>query len=52
MREQTKTGLGSGAEAEAYRGAAIWDRRLARTFAASVDVLSDVHDTFVFSANI
>ena len=51
MREQTKTGLGSGAEAEARCWATVWDWGLAGAFAAVVDVLSDVYDTFVFGAS-
>ena len=51
MREQTKTGLESGAKAEASYWATVWDWGLAGTFAVVVDVLSDVHNTFVFGAN-
>ena len=51
MREQTKTGLASGAEAEARCWATVWNWGLAGAFVAVVDVLSDVYDTFVFSAN-
>ena len=36
----------------AQRRKAVWDWGIAGTFAAIVDVLSDVYDTFVFSANI
>ena len=51
MREQAKISLASGAEAEACCWAAVWDWGLKRAFVAVVDVLSDVHDTFVFGAN-
>ena len=40
-----------GAEAEVRCGAAIQDRRLARTFVAVVGSLSNVHNAFVFGAN-
>ena len=40
-----------GAEAEVRCVAAIQDRRLAGAFAVVVDVLSDVHNTFIFGAN-
>ena len=52
MREQAKIGLASGTEAEARCRATVWDWGITGAFAAVVDVLSDVHDTFVFSANI
>ena len=51
MCEQAKTGLGSGAKAEARCWATVWNWGLAGAFAAVVDVLSDVHNTFVFGAN-
>ena len=52
MCEQAKARLASGTEAEACCWAAVWDWGIAGTFAVVVDVLSDVYDTFVFSANI
>ena len=51
MREQAKISLVSDTEAEARCWSAIWDCGLTRAFAAVVDVLSDIHDTFVFGAN-
>ena len=51
MREQAKISLESGTEAEARCWATVWDWGLAGAFVAVVDVLSDVYDTFVFSAN-
>ena len=52
MCEQAKARLASGTEAEGRSRKAVWDWGIAGTFAAIVDVLSDVYDTFVFSANI
>ena len=52
MREEAKISLESGTKAEACCWATVWDWRLAGTFAVVVDVLSDAHNTFVFSANI
>ena len=52
MCEQTKISLVSGTEAEARCRTTIWDWGLAGAFAVVVDVLSDVYDTLVFSANI
>ena len=52
MREQAKTVLASGAEAEARCRSAVWDWGVTRAFTAVVDVLSDIHNAFVFSANI
>ena len=51
MREYAKTGLESGAKAEAHCWSTIWNWGFAGAFVAVVDVLSDVYDTFVFSAN-
>ena len=51
MCEQAKTRLERGAEAEAHCWATVWDWGIAGTFAVVVDVLSDVYNTFVFSAN-
>ena len=51
MREQAKVGLGSGTKAEAHCRSTVWSWRIAGTFAVVVYVLSDVYDTFVFSAN-
>ena len=47
MREQAKTGLGNGTEAEARCWAAVWDWGLERAFAVVVDALSDIHDAVV-----
>ena len=44
MREQAKTVLASGAEAEACCWATVWSWGLAGTFAAVIDVLSDIYD--------
>ena len=52
MCEQTKISLASGTEAEARCWTTVWDWGLGGAFAIVVDVLSDVYDTFVFSANI
>ena len=52
MREEAKTRMASGAEAEASCWSAVWDWGLTGAFAAVVDVLSDIYDTFVFGANI
>ena len=41
----------SGSEAEAGCGSAVWHWGIARTFTAIVDVLSDVHNAFVFGAD-
>ncbi len=41
----------SGSEAEAGCGSAVWNWGIARTFAVIVDVLSDVHNAFVFGAD-
>ena len=49
--EAAKTRMGSVSEAEADCGPAVWHWGIARTFAAIVDVLSDVHNAFVFGAN-
>jgi hypothetical protein len=51
MREQAKTVLASGAEAQGSCRSAVWDWGIAGTLAV-VDVLSDIHNAFVFSANI
>ena len=51
MREQAKIGLESGAEAEVRCWSAVWDWGLAGAFAVVIDVLSDVHNAFVFGAN-
>ena len=51
MRQEAKTGLWSGTEAEGGSWPAVWNWELTRAFAAVVDVLSDIHNTFVFSAN-
>ena len=50
MCEQAKTGLVSGAEAEARYWSAVWNWGLTRAFSI-VDLLSDVYDTLVFGAN-
>ena len=49
--ESTETCLESDTEAEAGCGSAVWRWGIARTFAAIVDVLSDIHNAFVFSTN-
>ena len=49
--EAAETGLESGIEAEAGCGQAVWRWWIARTFTAAIDLLSDVHDAFVFGAN-
>ena len=49
MREQAKTGLESGAEAEACCWAAVWNWGIAGTFATVINVLSDIYDTFVLA---
>ena len=51
MCEQTKISLASGAKAETRCWATVWDWGLAGAFAVVVDVLSDVHNAFVFGAN-
>ena len=51
MCEQAKARLASGTEMEARCWSAVWDWGLARAFAAVVDVLSNLHDAFVFGAN-
>ena len=51
MCEQAKAGLERGAEAEAHCWAAVWDWGIAGTFIVTTNLLSDVYDTFVFSAN-
>ena len=51
MREQAKTSLESGTEAEARYRPTIWSWGLTGAFAAVVDVLSDVYNTFVFGAD-
>ena len=51
MREQAKIGMESGTEAEARCRATVWNWGLAGAFVAVVDILSDVYNTFVFSAN-
>ena len=52
MCEQAKARLESGTEAKGRSRKAIWNWGIAGTFAVVVDVLSDVYDTFVFSANV
>ena len=52
MREEAKTRMASGSEAEARCRTTVWDWGLAGAFAIVVDVLSDIYDTFVFGANI
>ena len=52
MCEQAKTSLESGTEAKGRSRKAIWNWGIAGAFTVVVDVLSDVYDTFVFSANI
>ena len=49
--EAAETGLGSGIEAETSCRSVIWSWGIERTFAAAIDLLSDVHGTFVFSAD-
>ena len=51
MREQAKTGLESGIEAEVEAGcwSSVCDWGLAGAFIAVVDVLSDIYDTFVLA---
>ena len=49
--EAAETRMESGSEAEAGCGPAVWYWGIARTFAAIIDVLSDVHNTFVFGAD-
>jgi len=51
MHKEAKTGLASDTEAEGGSWPAVWNWELTRAFAAVADVLSDIHDTFVFSAN-
>ena len=41
----------SDSEAQTCCGTSVWDRRLARTFAVAADLLSDVHDIFVFGVD-
>ena len=41
----------SGTEAEAGCWSTVWNWGIARTFTAAIDLLSDVHDAFVFGAN-
>gem|GEM_PF-6436360 len=38
----------SGSEAEARCEQAVWSLGIARIFAVIVDVLSDIHDAFIF----
>ena len=52
MCEQAKAGLESGAEAKGRSRKAVWNWGIAGTFIVTTNLLSDVHDTFVFSANI
>ena len=49
--EAAETRMESSSEAEAGCGPAVWYWGIARTFAAIVDVLSDVHNAFVFGAD-
>ena len=51
MREQAKISLASGTEAEVRCRPTVWNWGIAGTFTVVVYVLSDVYDTFVFSAN-
>ena len=51
MCEQAKIGLASGTEEEARCRATVWDWGITGAFAVVVDVLSDVHNAFVFGAN-
>ena len=51
MCEEAKARMESGTKAEASCWATVWDWGLAGAFAAVVDVLSDVHNAFVFGAN-
>ena len=51
MCEQAKTSLESGTEAKGRSRKAVWDWGLTGAFAAVVDVLSDVYNTFVFGAD-
>ena len=49
--EAAETGLGGSTEAEASWRRTVWSWGIERTFAAAIDLLSDVHDAFVFGAN-
>ena len=51
MRKQAKARMESCTKAEACCWATVWSWGLAGTFAAVIDVLSDIYDTFVFGAN-
>ena len=49
--EAAETGLERGTEAKAGGWPTVWRWWIARTFAAIVDVLSDIHNALIFSAN-
>ena len=51
MRKQAKTGLESGTEAKAHCESDVRNWRITGIFATVVDVLLDVNNVFVFSAN-
>ena len=49
--EAAETRMESVTEAEAGCWSTVWNWGIARTFSAAIDLLSDVHDAFVFGVN-